>query len=245
MPSLLVGGFCFLPIKFLALKQSTQSFHRKNICSLLAYPTHLRLLVLLFSGTVVVVQSLAERGHLWQQIQWQVPPSFFSGTFTKNVMAAAPVMYCKQVLAEAPTVCLINSLSVPLMKEAVNYSYLWNVFLLVISFIWWWLLWANLFRVAKGAFCIARFLDGNQLDPTFSAIAFGSVTVKFLGFCDGGELSGSCGFDQCRTSKCSNSMHTFNLPFSFIFLIAQHSSSALLHLSYCNQNHSSSRMMEK
>jgi glutamate N-acetyltransferase/amino-acid N-acetyltransferase len=47
-----------------------------------------------------------------------------AGTFTKNVMAAAPVMYCKQVLAEAPTVCLINSLSVPLMKEAVTYLYL-------------------------------------------------------------------------------------------------------------------------
>ncbi|CAK9860009.1 unnamed protein product, partial [Sphagnum jensenii] len=34
-----------------------------------------------------------------------------AGTFTKNVMAAAPVMYCKQVLAEAPTAraVLINA----------------------------------------------------------------------------------------------------------------------------------------
>ncbi len=63
------GWVLFSSYQVLALKQSTQSFHPKNICSLLAYPTHLRLLVLLFSVTVVVVQSLAERGHLWQQIQ--------------------------------------------------------------------------------------------------------------------------------------------------------------------------------
>jgi hypothetical protein len=30
---------------------------------------------------------------------------FFPGTFTKNVVAAAPVIFCKQTLAESTTVC--------------------------------------------------------------------------------------------------------------------------------------------
>ncbi len=68
------------------------------------------------------------------------------------------------------------------MKEAVNYPSLWKVFLLVISFIRWWLLWANLFRVPKGAFCIARVWMAVNWIRLFQQLLLGLWLSYFWGF---------------------------------------------------------------